>query len=171
MIGVILGLGFQWWPDFKQVWQYLAFIFIYLNLIDYWIDYSPTIKKFPIKGQFDVFLHTSIIFAMFFLIYTIRITIVLFFFSFIFYRLVDIAWIWRMKKENKMGNKDSIFMNTWRICDILEIILAILLISLGYFNIISSLLVIIIIFIVLRTTSRTWASIRYKNLYFIGSEK
>ena len=32
MIGVVLGLGFQWWPLLQEPWQYVAFIFVYLNI-------------------------------------------------------------------------------------------------------------------------------------------
>ena len=40
MVGVVLGLGFQWWPLLKEPWQYTAFIFVYLDIVDYWIDRS-----------------------------------------------------------------------------------------------------------------------------------
>src|SRR3989338_7383404 len=90
MIGVILGLGFQWWAELNLTWQYIAFVFVYLNLIDYWIDYAPTLKKYPFKNQLDIFLHTAIIFAMFFLVYTPQKSIQIFLLAFIFYRLTDI---------------------------------------------------------------------------------
>lgn len=169
MIGVVLGLGFNYWPDLKEIWQYLAFVFVYFNLIDYWIDYSPTLKRFPLKGEIDVVLHTFIVFAMFFLVYATKMTVTIFFLSFIFYRLVDILWIWRMKKEYKMDGKDKIFMGAWNTCDGIEIILSVLLIGLNLFNVLNALLI-IIIFIILRTISRIWASVKYKNLYYIGSE-
>lgn len=58
VLGVILGLGFQWWPMLHEPWQYVAFVFVYLNLIDFWIDYTPAMKKYPLKSEIDVFIHT-----------------------------------------------------------------------------------------------------------------
>jgi predicted neutral ceramidase superfamily lipid hydrolase len=166
MIGVILGLGFQWWPQLTSTWQYIAFIFVYLNLIDYWIDYSPTLKQYPLKNQFDVILHTAIMFAMFFLVYTTQGSIQVFLASFTFYRAIDIIWIWRMKSQYKPPTREQVFLNTWIFCDILEAIFCIILIIItSLFSSISP-LACLIIFIVFRVASRAFASIKYKTLYY-----
>ena len=33
MVGVVLGLGFQWWPDLREPWQFLAFVLVYLIFV------------------------------------------------------------------------------------------------------------------------------------------
>jgi hypothetical protein len=165
MIGVILGLGFQWWPELTSAWQYIAFIFVYLNLIDYWIDYSPTLKQYPLKNQFDVVLHTCVMFAMFFLVYTTQRTIQIFLISFVFYRIIDIIWIWRMKTEYNPPAREQIFLNTWSISDIIESIGALLIIMFSLLFSAPS-LIYIMIFIILRLASRLFASIRYKSVYY-----
>lgn len=165
MIGVILGVGFQWWPDLREPWQYLAFIFIYLNLVDYWVDYSPTVKKFPLKNEIDVVLHTFIFFTMFLLIYYAKTTITLFFVSFILYRIGDLFWIYRMKKDYSPNPANLLFMNTWQFFNCIEIALTLLLIASNRLLFISP-LVLIIVFIIGRTTTRILASLRYHNVYY-----
>jgi hypothetical protein len=165
MIGVVLGVGFQWWPDLKELWQYLAFVFVYLNLIDYWIDYSPTIKKFPLKREMDVIIHTFIIFSMFFLIYNTRGSLTGFLGAFIFYRILDIIWIGRMKTAYKSTAYDQRFLNAWSISDISEAASALILLiisrALG-----GNPLYYLLIFIAARIISRILASWRYQKAYY-----
>lgn len=166
MIGVVLGLGFQWWPELKSTWQYIAFVFVYLNLIDYWIDYSPTLRKYPMKNQFDVILHTGIIFAMFFQVYTTHQSLQIFLLSYVYYRLIDIIWIWRMKRRYKSTEKELRFLNAWNISDVIEAIIALILMIIAFSFQISPLLL-LIIFILFRIGSRIYASFRYNHLYFL----
>ena len=113
MVGVVLSLGFQWWPELNHPWQFIAFAFVYINLIDYWIDYNPTAKKYSLKLEIDVLLHTLIIFGMFLLIFATQKDIIYFFSSFIFFRIADILWLWRIKREHKIPSGDLVFFNTW----------------------------------------------------------
>ncbi|MFH1597809.1 MAG: hypothetical protein ABIB97_01900 [Patescibacteria group bacterium] len=165
MIGVVLGVGFQWWPDLKEVWQYLAFLFVYLNLIDYWIDYSPTIKKFPLKRELDVILHTFIIFSMFFLIFNTSNSLSAFLLAFVLYRILDIVWIWRMKTVYRASAYDKKFLNSWGLQDIYEVAFTLLLL-LAFWMWKGQPLYYLLIFIALRVLTRIMASLRYKKIYY-----
>jgi len=167
MLGVILGLGFQWWPQLHETWQYIAFIFVYLNLIDYWIDYSPAVRQYPFKNQYDVVLHTFIIFSMFFIIYSTLSTIFWFFLAWVFYRLADFLWLWTMKREYRPSAADLKYINTWILSDTAEALLALFLFYI-YFSLTVEPLVLLIIFIVLRLLSRVLSSVRYKKFFYEG---
>src|SRR5687768_14211625 len=88
MIGIVLGLGFQWWIILQQPWQYIAFVFVYFDIVDNWIDYSHSLKKFPPKREIDVFLDLSIMFVFFLYIYTTQLTIVYFLITFIVFKVL-----------------------------------------------------------------------------------
>lgn len=165
MLGIILGLGFQWWPDLVHAWQIIAFVFIYLNLVDYWIDYSPTLKKFPLAGQFDVITHTFLIFGMFFMVYTTQKSVPVFLLSFVFFRLIDIIWLWRIEKVHKPAPHDERFIKTWIRQDFYEILSCIVLIILSILTKASPLLI-ILVFIGARVGLRAFSSVSYKKLYF-----
>lgn len=165
MLGIILGLGFQWWPEIRESWGYVAFIFVYLNLIDYWIDYSPTLKKYPLKDQLDILLHTAIIFSMFFIVYSTVRYINIFFLAYAFYRIVDILWIWRMITEYKPLASDMKFMKTWITSDFFETFMAIFL-ALIYIKLHYSPMTLLLIYISCRILSRVWASLRYKKMFY-----
>lgn len=163
MMGVVLGVGFQWWPDLHEPWQYIAFAFVYLNLVDYWIDYSPALKKYPLKREIDVILHTFIFFSIFYLIFSTRQTIQAVFIGYALYRAADIVWIWRMKQEAHPTSNDRIFLNTWIIQDIAEITgIGILALLIPLFTP----LTLILIFIVFRLAARIFSSVRYKKIYY-----
>ena len=89
MIGIILGLGFQWWPNLVESWQYIAFIFVYLDIIDYWIDFLPALRKFPPEAELDWFLEVGIMFFLFLFIYTTQTTIGYFLWSFFGFRIIS----------------------------------------------------------------------------------
>lgn len=165
MMGVVLGLGFQWWPELREPWQYLAFVFAYLNIIDYWIDYNPIANKYSLSLGIDVILHTIIIFSMFLLLFATQKTVTYFFIAFAFYRLADILWIWRIKSEHQIPSSDLIFINTWHKWDFVEAALA-----LGFYfvatNTILSTLILLIIFICARAVTRIIASRSYKKTYY-----
>ena len=71
MIAVVLGLGFQWWPALTEPWHYIAFIFVYVDIVDYWMDYGPSLKKFPPKREIDIILDILIMFALFLYIFIV----------------------------------------------------------------------------------------------------
>lgn len=165
MVGVVLGLGFQWWADLRELWQYIAFIFAYLTVIDYWVDYNPIANKYALKLEIDVLIHTLIIFGMFLLLFSPLKNLAYFFYSFAFYRLADILWLWRIKSHHTIPKNDLKFMNTWQIYDWVEAVTAVLMatISAQYsFNPVYILLV----FIFIRAITRILSSLRYQKAFF-----
>ncbi|MBI4133440.1 hypothetical protein HY478_02395 [Candidatus Uhrbacteria bacterium] len=165
MVGVVLGLGFQWWADLREPWQYIAFIFVYLNLIDYWIDYSPTLKRFPPKHEPDLIVHVFIGFTMFLLVYATRGTPLGFFLTFLVYRIADIWWTINMRRDYRPEPKDLIFINTWLRFDIIEALGAGVL-ALATHAVAVPPLVLIILFVVFRLLTRALASVRYRKVFF-----
>ncbi len=165
MVGVVLGLGFNWWPQIQEPWQFIAFFFAYLTAIDYWIDYNPVAKKYPLRIQLDVILHTMIIFGMFLLIFAPQKTLSYFLFSFAFYRLADIIWIWVIKKEHRVPKEDLIFMNTWTVQDTVEMLAAVILATIAVQENQSPVLL-LLIFIAIRALTRFVSSARYKRVFF-----
>lgn len=166
MIGIVLGLGFQWWPDLREPWQYAAFIFAYLSIIDYWIDTAPALKKYPPKHELELMLDVAIMFALFLFIYSTRETIVYFLTAFIVFRTIDSLWILRVKHEYGPVNYDEVVVNTWLMFNGLEIIAAAILVGLAYLYQPSA-FILLSIFIAARLISRVASSLRYKRVYFI----
>ena len=165
MVAVVLGLGFQWWPEIKEPWQYIAFFFAYLNLIDYWIDYNPTAKKYALKLEIDVVVHTLIIFGMFLLVFATQKSLTYFLFSFAFYRIADIIWLYCIKWKHKTINEDSIFINTWLLSDVVESAAAITLGGIALSQP-SSGLRLLSLFILIRVFTRSISSLRYKKIFY-----
>ena len=165
MVGVVLGLGFQWWPEVNEPWEYLAFIFAYLNIIDYWIDYNPLAKKYAMKLEIDVMLHTVIIFSMFLIIFATQKTIFYFLVSFALYRVADILWIWRIKSEHKIPPSDLVFLDTWFLYDFVEAFICIGLYAAALYGNVSPLWI-MVIFVCLRILTRAIESTRYKRVFY-----
>lgn len=165
MVGVVLGLGLQWWPNLQEPWQYIAFIFTYLFLIDYWIDYGPSLKKFPPKKEFDVILDVILVFFMFFCIYSTLLNIEKFLIYFSLLFLFDFIWLFSSKKEYKPVGKDKIFVDVWMKIDLLCAVLVVVLLLLGKYFLWSSLLI-LGIFIVLNLFFRFISVWKYKKVYF-----
>jgi len=166
MIGIVLGLGFQWWPDLREPWQYAAFIFAYLSVIDYWIDTAPALKKYPPKRELDLILDVAIMFALFLFIYSTRESILYFFITFIVFRVIDFLWILRVKWEYEPMQHDGLVINTWLSFNSAEIIAASGLVLLNFVYPLSP-LILLSIFIIFRLISRIFSSFRYKRVYFI----
>src|SRR3989344_4227887 len=120
MIAIILGLGFQWWPNLIEPWQYVAFFFAYFSIVDYWIDYIPALKKYPPKSEVGLLADILVLFSMFLLIYSAQKNIAYFFIAFIVFRAVDFVWMWRIRREYALSEKDIIFFNTWLTFEIIE---------------------------------------------------
>lgn len=166
MIGIILGLGFQWWPELSEPWQYVAFIFVYLDIIDYWIDYGPSLKKFPPKREIDVFLDVAIMFALFFYIYTTQLSILYFLTSFLGLRVLDYFWLLSSKKEYQPTGTDGTFVDAWLKFNIIESVVTLSIICLALKTEISS-LYLLITFIIIRILVRILASFKYKKIHFV----
>jgi hypothetical protein len=166
MIGIVLGLGFQWWPILQYPWQYIAFVFVYLDIVDNWIDYAPSLKKFPPKREVDVFLDLGIIFVFFLYIYSTQLTIIYFLTIFIIFKILDYLWLWSSKREYNPTGIDKLFVDTWIFFDLLETVITAGLISLVLLFSLQPLTV-IILFIVIRVIIRILASFRYKKVHFV----
>lgn len=165
MIGVVLGLGFQWWPNLQESWQYLAFAFAYVDIIDYWIDYSPSLKKFPPKRELDLILDVAIMFSLFLYIYAAQTTIWYLFAAFIAFRAADALWLLRARHEHQPTHLDKVFLDTWLQFDLIEITVALGLIGASSWLKFAP-IGILIAFIVFRVAMRVLASFRYKKVYF-----
>ena len=166
MIGIILGLGFQWWVVLKDPWQYIAFIFVYLDIVDNWIDYSPSLKKFPPKREIDVFLDLGIMFSFFLYIYSTQLTIVYFLATFIIFKILDYFWLWSSERQYKPTGIDKLFLDTWMRFNIFEAVITAILIGITLLFSIEP-LIIIIVFIIFRIITRIMASLRYKKIHFV----
>ncbi|TSC82560.1 MAG: hypothetical protein G01um101420_227 [Parcubacteria group bacterium Gr01-1014_20] len=165
MIGIVLGLGFQWWPDLKESWQYIAFIFVYLSIIDYWVDTSAANKKYPPKKELDLIIDVAIMFTLFLLIYSSLQTISYLLITFIVFRIFDSFWIVRRLREHGTELSNRRIFHTWLKSNIIDVITALILIVLSYNNFIPPLTA-LIAFILFRITLRIVASVYYKKVYF-----
>ncbi len=165
MVGLVLGLGFQWWPVLNQPWQYVAFIFVYLDIIDFWIDYGPSLKKWPPKREIDVLLDVAIMFALFLYIYSTQISLFAFVGAFILLRVLDFFWLLSSKIEFHPIGRDGTFLNTWLLFDCLEVIGAGVLIMINYTVVVLP-LTLLLFFIGFRIAMRILASTRYKMAHF-----
>jgi len=165
MIGVILGLGFQWWPNLQEPWQYLAFIFVYLSIIDYWIDTAAALKKYPPKRELDLMLDIAILFLLFLYIYAAQRTVLYLLTVFVVARVLDSLWVLRVFSEYQLTTADRHIFDTWLRQMLAEVLLAIALIGTALLSSVSS-LTIIVGFIAFRIAVRILASFRYKRVYF-----
>lgn len=166
MIGIILGLGFQWWPNLIGPWQYVAFVFIYLDIIDYWIDYSPALKKFPPKSEIDFMADIGIMFSLFLVIFATQTTLVYFLISFIVFRVIDTLWLLRVRYQYHPIGLDKVFVDTWIRFNLTELVFSLLIAAAAWFEL-WSVLNLLIIFIILRIITRVLASLQYKEVHFI----
>ncbi|MFA6511734.1 MAG: hypothetical protein WCV86_01225 [Patescibacteria group bacterium] len=165
MVGVILGLGLQWWPALHGAWQYVAFIFAYLDTIDYWIDYGPSLKKFPPKREIDVFLDIFIIFSLFFYIYVTQLNSIAYFFvAFAVLSILDYLWLLSSQKEYKPKGTDATFVRSWMQINIVNALMALI----GFFLAIigaAAPIVLLVGFILLRIVTRIIPSMQYKKFH------
>lgn len=166
MIAVVLGLGFQWWPQLQTPWQFVAFIFVYLDIVDYWMDYGPSLKKFPPKREIDVILDIMIMFALFLYIYATQLSLVYFLGAFIFTRILDYFWLLSSKYEYRPSGTDGAYLNSWLKFDLIEILITICLIVTTIFLNIPT-MGILTMFIIARIIIRILASWQYKKIHFV----
>lgn len=165
MIGIVLVLGFQWWFNLRQAWQFIAFIFVYLNLVDYWIDSSRLFRKFPLQRKTDVILYTFIIFSMFFMIYATQRSILTLLFAFALYRAGDLAFLNGVKREHRSGSREASFIESWIRYETVETMGAGLLLFIGLLTSVAPALL-FVFFIILRAITRTIASLTYNTAYY-----
>src|SRR3989338_7245142 len=165
MVGVVLGLGFQWWPLLKEPWQYAAFIFVYLDIVDYWIDYSPSLKRFPPKSEIDVMLDVGIMFSLFLYIYATQLTLVYFLAAFVVFKVLDYLWLLSSKYEYHPTGAEKLFVDTWLAFNLVEAIVAIILIVV-MLSVAVPELMFLLVFIAFRVIMRIFASVKYKKVHF-----
>ncbi len=166
MIGIVLGLGFQWWPELHSPWQYVAFIFVYIDIADYWIDYSLSLKKFPPKREIDVMLDLSLMFALFLYIYVTQLSFADFLLAFIAFKVLDYFWLLSSKHEYHPTGIDKVFVDTWIKFNLIEALLAAILVVVSYVFLVQPLFL-LLIFIVFRICIRILASFQYKKIHFV----
>lgn len=165
MIGVVLGLGFQWWPNLQEPWQYLAFAFVYLSIIDYWIDTAAALKKYPPKRELDLMLDIAILFLLFLYIYATQRTMLYLLGIFIVARALDVLWVLRVLGEYRPLPVDRQIFSTWLRQMLLEIVFALALIGATFLWPLSALTT-LLMFIGFRAAMRVLASFQYKRVYF-----
>lgn len=165
MIGVVLGLGFQWWPNLVEPWQYLAFIFVYIDLVDYWIDYSSALKAFPPKRELNIMLDVAIIFTMFLYIYSTQLSILYFLLGFGAFRIADTLSLWRTKREYHLTSRENKFVRAWVRMNTIEIFLTSgFVAAAAYLPVVP--LYLLLTYIGVRLATRVIASFQYKKVYF-----
>ncbi len=165
MVGIVLGLGFQWWPLLQQPWQYIAFTFVYFDIVDYWIDYSPSLKKFPPKREIDVLLDIGIMFILFLYIYATQLTIIYFLTVFVVFKVLDYLWLLSSKYEYQPTGTDKLFLETWLHFNLIEAVITAGIVGLLYLVSVDP-LVIIFTWIIFRVIMRILASVQYKKVHF-----
>lgn len=165
MIGVVLGLGFQWWPNLHEPWQYAAFIFVYFDLVDYWIDYSASLTQLPPRRELGILFDVAVIFTMFLYIYSTQLSVVYFLLAFLAFRVVDMCCLLRAKYEHHQSLHAGRFIRAWLINNTIEIIYTALILFIAS-NYAFSPLSVLGVFIALRLTTRVAASLQYKQVYF-----
>ncbi|MSR71381.1 MAG: hypothetical protein EXS50_01755 [Candidatus Taylorbacteria bacterium] len=166
MVGMVLGLGFQWWPVLQHPWQYLAFIFVYIDIVDFWMDYGPSLKKFPPKREIDVILDVAIMFALFLYIYSTQLDIKYLFGAFTVTRIFDFFWMLSSKYEYRPAGLDGKYLDTWLVFDVVEGVIGGCLILASMFTTVSP-LTLLLTFIGFRIVVRVLASRQYKKIHFV----
>ncbi|MBI4121059.1 MAG: hypothetical protein HY457_02300 [Parcubacteria group bacterium] len=166
MVGLVLGLGFQWWPNLMEPWQYIAFVFVYFDIIDHWIDYSPQLKKFPPKRELDILLNIGLMFAFFLYIYTTQMTPVHFFGAFLLFRALDFVWLLSSKQEYRPSGSDKTYVDVWLRYNVFEILVTLGLLAVAYFYAFPA-LYLILVYVGIRVMVRIFASWQYKKVHFV----
>ncbi|MBI2084970.1 MAG: hypothetical protein HYT71_00475 [Candidatus Aenigmarchaeota archaeon] len=112
MFGAIIALGFGQWfsvPE-REIIFFIAFVFAHTILIDVWINYDPTIRKFPTKNPYFLILDLALIFTMAFLVYYSMFNLQRFLVSAAVLRTIGILWSERPLKEYKIRGSDSSYL-------------------------------------------------------------
>ena len=165
MVGIVLGTGFQWWLELREPWQYIAFVFVYLDIVDYWIEYSPTLKKWPPKKEIDVMLDIAIMFSLFLYIYATQASIIYLLGTCILLRVLDFFWLFSSKLEFNPAGMDRIYVDTWLKLNIYIATASGAILLLAHYSSISALNILFIYF-ASRLIFRVMASVRYKKIHY-----
>jgi hypothetical protein len=165
MISIVLGLGFQWWVELREPWQYIAFIFAYIDIVDYWIDFSGMAKSLPPKKELGLMIDVGLMFSLFAYIYTAQTTIIYFLLSFILFRVLDFCSLLSLKREHHPKGSHLIFANTWLKINFFEIVFSFGIILYGQYSVVTS-LVSLFVFIIFRIITRVVSVMRYKHVHF-----
>jgi len=165
MVGIVLGLGFQWWPELHEPWQYIAFIFVYFDVVDYWIEYSPSLKKWPPKREVDVMLDIAIMFSLFLYIYSTQLSIFYFLASCILIRVFDYFWLLSSKIEFRPTGIDKTYMDTWLKLNLVLAFSTLAILAVTYYLSLPSLTT-LFLYMITRLLLRVIASFQYKKVHF-----
>ncbi len=116
MFGAIVAIGFgQWFSvDERESLFFISFLFAHIILIDVWVNYDPTVRKFPTKNPYFLVLDLALIFTMAFLIYYSMSSLHRFLLSIIALRLVGVLWSERSLIEYKPGKPDATYLKHTR---------------------------------------------------------
>ncbi len=164
MVGIVLGAGFLWVTNFHQPWQYLAFLFVYLDILDYWLDHSSAQAKFPSKRIFDLVLTILTVLAIFSYTFTIQFGLWPLLLAFGLFKFFDFIWLIRVEKQHRPHGEEKMFVNSWIICDILEVGFALAMIIL-LLQISIQPMTLLIIFIIFRVLVWLLATQSHKKLF------
>ncbi len=112
MFGAIIAIGFgQWFAvSERESLFFVSFLFAHVMLIDVWVNYDPTVRKFPTKNPYFLILDLALIFTMSFLIYYSMFNLQRFLLSIIALRLVGVFWSERPLKEYKLNRYDTAYL-------------------------------------------------------------
>ncbi len=116
MFGAVVALGFGQWfsvPE-RPMLSLAAFLFAHIILIDIWINYDPTVRKFPTKRPYMLILDLALIFSMAFLIHYSMLDLQKFLMSIVALRLIGVAWSERPLQEYKMKKSDTAYLKHTR---------------------------------------------------------
>ncbi len=81
------------------------------------------------------------------------------------FRIADILWIWRIKKEHKIPPDDLVFINTWFFYDFVEVFIVVGLYLFVRYNTPTPLMI-LIVFMCARIITRILESKSYKKVFY-----
>ncbi len=112
MFGAIIALGFGQWFSVaeRDTIFFISFVFAHIMLIDVWINYDPTIRKFPTKNPYFLILDLTLIFTMTFLIYYSMFSLQKFLVAVVALRLIGVVWAERPIREYKIRGTDKSYL-------------------------------------------------------------
>ncbi len=114
MFGAVMALGFtEWFKVPEHTSQSLLtptvelgmFLFSYLILIDMWIKYDPTMRRFPTKHPHLLIIDLFMVFTMFFLVHNSIFNNRNFLGTIVVLRAVGSLWSQRTMMEYKLAKK------------------------------------------------------------------
>ncbi|MBI4177014.1 MAG: hypothetical protein HY516_01470 [Candidatus Aenigmarchaeota archaeon] len=133
MFGAIIAIGFGQWFSVSERANifFAAFIFAHIMLIEIWINYDPTVRKYPTKNPYFLILDLALIFTMSFLIYYSMFDLQKFLVSVIALKAVGGLWAERPLKEYKIRGSNLSYLKYMRKRNSLEMLPFLFLFSLS----------------------------------------